>query len=325
MKMNARHRLALRPTQATLARGAASSTACVASLALLRRAALGVLALAGWAPSFAGTQALFLPDAADVTQSMATNAGGARASLGGGRMDSVLEYVPQRFSEAKRPDGTANKRRGTHHRPAFNVHVAAIRPRVGASEGHVVRAAPPVHGISRSPQIAADAQATGPADDWVSSASVGGATDGRLNSPHIDTMAGRAQPAPHLAASVSQAQWIDDDPRAPQRHAATATAASQERANATPARNSPNGASVSHATPPGDSEPDPWSTAWLEWSKSTHGQSARAVSATGQGLDAASDSAIATTSLAHDARFDDWTRVGAAGPHIATMDAQGVW
>ncbi|MDR5750731.1 MULTISPECIES: hypothetical protein [unclassified Caballeronia] len=284
-----------------------------------------MLALVGWAPSFAGAQAQLLPDAADATQSMATNAGGVRASLGGDTMDSVLEYVPQRFSQARRPDDTASKRRVKHHRPAFNVHAAAIRPRVGVSEGHVVHAAPSSHGVSRGPQIAADAQAASAADDWVSAASVGSAMDGGPNSPQIDTMAGRAQPAPHLAASVSQTQWIEGDVRAPQRHAVTATAASLERANATQAGNSPNGGSASHVTPPGDAEPDPWSAAWLEWSKSTHGQSARGASVTGQALDAASDSAIATTSLAHDASFDDWTRVGAARPPIATMDAQGVW
>ncbi|SAK76429.1 hypothetical protein AWB81_03649 [Caballeronia arationis] len=261
-------------------------------------------------------------------------------------MDSVLEYVPPRFSRVRRPDSTAGKGRGTQRhsmqRPAFNVHAAAIRPRVGGSEGRVKRAAsteidrdaPPIHGISLSSQIADDARTQGVPDDWLSVASVtsgiDGGPDARPNvgdaaSPQIDAMAGHAQPGRHLAASVRGGHLTEGVTRAPKGHATVATASPLESAVAVPPGNSRNGAPLLHVTPPGDSAPDPWSSAWLEWSKSAQGHAGRGVPMTGRGSDAASASAITTTSLAHDAEFDDWTRVGAAGPNIATMNARGVW
>lgn len=254
----------------------------------------GALMLAGWAPSFAGAQALSLPDASDV-QSLAANAGGARSALGGDMMDSVLEYIPPRFSQVRRTDGTTGKRRGAQRRPAFNVHGAAIRPRAGVSEGRVALGAPPVDGLSRTAKIAGRTPVSGAADDWAS------------------------------AASVGKAHRIEGDPRTPRNPATVPTAALEEGAGAIPAGKSPNRGSVSHIASPADAAPDPWSSAWFEWSTSTHGQSERGALSTGRGTAAASDSAIATTSVAHDGGGDDWTRVDAAGPGIATMNSRGVW
>lgn len=258
--------------------------------------------LAGWAPSFAGAETLSMPDEAGVAQSLmpnigvaqslAANTGRAHTPLGGDMMDSVLEYVPLRFAQRKRPDIAAPKAQRTRravahrksaHRAAFNVNAAAIRPRAGAPAGRVARVGE--RDAARSAQAVETMRAPVVADDW----------------------------AP--AASVTAARPAEG----------TASARSRAAVSAIPAGHAPNAAATEHATPLGNSAPDPWSNAWLEWSKSTRGNAGHGAPAASLDSEAPVIASVATTSLARDARIDDWVRDGGGQPDIATMNARGVW